>query len=351
MDLQSLAIYGALAPILFRLGKSARKRESRGTVWLMALLPSLVAGLRNVSVGIDTATYDAAFTLIERGQTEQVFGLERGFVGVCALLLRLWRSHGFLFFVFALASYGLLFFRLWQERGRLSFPWAALALYIGFYPFSLNGMRQFLAVALVVYATGYLREGKYLRFLLWVAAASLLHLSALVGLGYLGAELLFLKYFDPRRRRRVLLLCGAALAVGAVAFARLMDRYGGYLAARSSGVGLMLPGKLLLLLAAATALRRIRPEEEGYETRAWGLYYGLGLGLTSLGYFVRYGGRAGLYYSIFEVFFLGRVLRAENDSVWIVALKWLYGAMLGYQFYVSLTHGAQGEMPYRFFWQ
>ena len=26
MDLQSLAIYGALAPILFRLGKSARKR-------------------------------------------------------------------------------------------------------------------------------------------------------------------------------------------------------------------------------------------------------------------------------------------------------------------------------------
>lgn len=164
--MQSLAIYGALAPILFRLGKSARKRESRGTVWLMALLPSLVAGLRRVSVGIDTATYDAAFTLIERGQTEQVFGLERGFVGVCALLLRLWRSHGFLFFVFALASYGLLFFRLWQERGRLSFPWAALALYIGFYPFSLNGMRQFLAVALVVYATGYLREGKYLRFLL-----------------------------------------------------------------------------------------------------------------------------------------------------------------------------------------
>ena len=59
MDMQSLAIYGALAPILFLLGKSARKRESRGTVWLMALLPSLVAGLRNVSVGIDTATYDA----------------------------------------------------------------------------------------------------------------------------------------------------------------------------------------------------------------------------------------------------------------------------------------------------
>ena len=98
-------------------------------------------------------------------------------------------------------------------------------------------------------------------------------------------------------------------------------------------------------------MRRTRPEEEGYETRAWGLYYGLGLGLTSLGYFVRYGGRVGLYYSIFEAFFLGRVLRAENDSVWIVALKWLYGAMLGYQFYVSLTHGAQGEMPYRFFWQ
>ena len=45
------------------------------------------------------------------------------------------------------------------------------------------------------------------------------------------------------------------------------------------------------------------------------------------------------------------MLRAENYSVWIVALKWLYGAMLGYQFYVSLTHGAQGEMPYRFFWQ
>lgn len=196
--------------------------------------------------------------------------------GVCALLLRLWRSHGFLFFVFALASYGLLFFRLWQERGRLSFPWAALALYIGFYPFSLNGMRQFLAVALVVYATGYLREGKYLRFLLWVAAASLLHLSALVGLGYLGAELLFLKYFDPRRRRRALVLCGAALAVGAVAFARLMDRYGGYLAARSSGVGLMLPGKAPAAFGCGHGIcgapgrrRKGMRQEPGAFTTAW----------------------------------------------------------------------------------
>ncbi len=351
MDLQSLAVYGALALALFWLGKTAQRRESRGVVWLMVLLLALAAGLRSVSVGIDTATYDAAFTLIEKGRTEQIFGLETAFVGLCAALLRLWGSHQFLFFTFAFASYALLLFRLWQERAALSFSWAALALYIGFYPFSLNGLRQFLAVAVVIYATGFLRDGKYLRFLVAVALASLLHLSALVGLGYLLMEILFLKQFDRKRRGRVLLLCGAALAVGAVLYARLIERYGGYFAARVSSVGLMLLGKLLLLLAAALLLRRTQPEERGYPASAWGAYYFAGLGLTSLSYFVRYAGRAGLYYYVFEAFFLGRVFRAKNTSVWVVVFKWLYAAMLGYQFYVSLTHGAQGEMPYRFFWQ
>ncbi len=351
MDLQSLAVYGGLAAAVFALGKAAQKRESRGRVWLMVLLLALAAGLRSVSVGIDTATYDAAFTLIEKGHTEQVFGLETAFVSLCAALLRLWGNPSFLLFVFAFASYAMLLFRLWQERAALRFSWAALALYIGFYPFSLNGLRQFLAVAVVVYATGFLRDGKYFRFLVAVALASLLHLSALVGLGYLLMELLFLRHFDRKRRGRVLTLCGVALAAGAVLYARLMARYGDYFAARVSSVGLMVACKLLLLLAAALLLRRTQPEERAYPASAWGVYYFAGLGLTSLSYFVRYAGRAGLYYYVFEAFFLGRVFRAKNTGVWVVVCKWVYAALLCYQFYVSLTHGAQGEMPYRFFWQ
>jgi hypothetical protein len=104
---------------------------------------SLVAGLRAISVGIDTKTYNAAFELISNNITGSVFGIEKSFIQICKVLLSIWNNPHFLLFLFAFVSHSLILFRLWQDKEYISFSWSVLSYYILLFPFSLNGMRQF----------------------------------------------------------------------------------------------------------------------------------------------------------------------------------------------------------------
>ncbi len=352
IDAQSIVIYIGLAICVFNLGKFAEVRNKKKTVWGIVLLFSLVAGFRAVSVGIDTKTYTRLFNIIAGGKIESMYGIEQSFAYICALLLRLWSNEHFVFFALAMISHGLILFRLWEERENITFRWAALTYYVMFYAFSLNGVRQFAAVAIVVYATRFVRQGKYIRFVLGVLAAVLFHTSALVGIAYLPFEVLSLRYFGKEKKPKVVVLCVATAVALLLLAPGFLARYESFFDRQKTAVGFMLLAKTLLLVASILIIHRATGQRrDSYAVSSYRWYYFIGMTLTSLSYFFLYMGRIGMYYYIFEAFFIGYIFKVKNYSGGIILLKAAYGIILAYYLWASITHGGQGEIPYRFFWQ
>ena len=243
-NIQSVSVYVSLALLSFFLADCAERKDSRKSVWLIVISLSLIAGLRNTSVGIDTQTYFEAFDLISDGKFGEIYGIERGYIYLSAFLLRVWDNNRFLFFTYAFISHALIIFRIWSEREYISFKWSVLSYYIMFYAFSLNGMRQFLAAAIVIYATTFLKDGKYARFVLYTAIAILIHTSAFIGIAYLLFEVLFLRYFNKRRKQKAVLFFGLLCIIIFATAPIIIDRYIGYIEKTHPSVGIMVSVKI-----------------------------------------------------------------------------------------------------------
>ena len=220
-----------------------------------------------------------------------------------------------------------------------------------FFAMSLNGMRQFVAVAIVIYATNFLKEGKYFRFVLMILAATLFHLSALVGFICIIYEIPFIKNYSRKRKIILISICCVigSLALGITGY--LLNNYSGYFERQATSVGIMMLVKISMLILSLVV---IGIPVEANSRRVCGMFaafYALGIALNSLSYMFMYMGRIGLYFYVFEAFFIGWIFKVKNYSIWIVLLKLCYGLLLIYFLYDLLVSNRQGELPYRFLWQ
>lgn len=353
IDIQSIIIYISLAICTFFLGKIAEKRDDNTAVCLIVLLLSLVAGLRAVSVGIDTKTYNTVFNIVSAGTVKAMYGIEESFIYICSILLHIWDNNHFVFFVFALISNGLIVFRIWEERENVAFRWAVLTYYVMFFAFSLNGLRQFIAVGFVIYATRFVKRGEYIRFALLIAFAAAFHTSALIGIAYLSLEMLSLRYYTSKKKFKISIIFVLTVVAFLALSPEILERYANYFEWKVTSVGVMLLAKTLLLVASIFIIGQAGEQKngDGYTATSYRWYYFVGLLLTSLNYFFLYMGRIGLYFYIFEAFYIGYVFKIKNYTVEIIFLKAGYILILMYYLWSSITHGGQGELPYRFFYQ
>ena len=351
IDVQSIIVYLGLAFLSFVIAKYAELTNSRKAVWLIVILMSAVAGLRAVSVGIDTKTYDVVFDIISNGTVKSMYGIEASFIYFCSLLLHLWDNNHFLFFTFAFIVHGLVLFRIWQDREFISFRWSVFSYYIMFFPFSLNGIRQFVAVAIVFYATSFIKKGKYIKFSAFVVLAMMFHTSAIIGAIYLFFEIFFVKYFNGNRKLKVYLLTIFGSVLSCYLIYYLLNFYSGYFEERVSSFGLMMFVKFFLLLLSIGIIKRPQEREKRYVLYSYRWNYFVGLLLNSLSYLFLYMGRIGLYFYVFESIYIGYLFKSKNKTIYVVLLKVLYIMILLYYLYNNITKGPQGEVPYRFLWQ
>ena len=351
IDIQSIIIYLGLAVLGFFLAKFAEITNSKKIVWLIVLALSLIAGLRALSVGIDSKNYYRWFELIASGNHNQVFGLEVSFVYMCNILLSLWNNTNFMFFLFALLSHGLIIFSLWKNREHISFRWGVFSYYIMFFAMSLNGMRQFVAVAIVIYATNFLKDGKYIRFALMILAATLFHLSAMVGILCILYEIPFLKNYTRKRKIILITMCGIIGSLALFIIGYLLNNYGGYFDRQATSVGIMMLVKIFMLILSIVVIGIPVDKNSRRICGMFAAFYALGIALNSLSYMFMYMGRIGLYFYVFEAFFIGWIFKVKNYSIWIVLLKLCYGLLMLYFLCDLMVSNRQGELPYRFLWQ
>ena len=164
-------------------------------------------------------------------------------------------------------------------------------------------------------------------------------------------EIPFLKNYDRKRKVILITLCCAIGSFALLAAGYLLNHYSGYFERNASSVGIMMLVKIFMLILSIVVIGISMDKNDRKISKMYTLFYALGIALNSLSYMFLYMGRIGLYFYVFESFFIGRIFKVKNYTIWIVLVKLLYGLLMLYFLFDLLVSNRQGELPYRFIWQ
>lgn len=151
----------------------------RRAFFIPLLTLALFAGLRSYRVGTDTGNYVANYIdKLEPSSYKFSDDVEKGFQLFDYLLLQHTHNYAWLLLItsfFCVFSY-LKFIKKYAENYLLS---VIIYITFGFYTFFFNGLRQGIAMAIMLYAITSMLENKFWHYLLICFIASRFHISAL----------------------------------------------------------------------------------------------------------------------------------------------------------------------------
>lgn len=206
-----------------------------------AFLLIFILGLRGENVGSDTIQYRFSFEhALERGSFDDET-TEPGYQFLLKILRLIVPSADFFVFIVSFITIYLITSTLWRNRDNINI-FAAFSLYIGLFFFqSMNLMRIYLAVAILLFNFHFLIERRYKKYLIIALLTSLIHFSAL----FMVIMIFFLKVYQYSSK--VAVMSFLALLAAAVPFSLVFGdyltiaRYASYAESNESagGVGLM----------------------------------------------------------------------------------------------------------------
>lgn len=385
----------------------AAKTQSRWKIivcsFLSIMLPLLLAGLRDISIGIDTSNYHdmdrywaTASTAgsvkeymdfyLPQGYGEVLFALLVGAMGqIGSFNLFLFVVHGWILICVYIGAFRL---RKYVQ------PWLVLLLfYFAFYNHSLNVMRQYMALSIAFVFLADLLEKKYLRYCIGVVIATMFHTSGFIAVGLLVIHVILysdfrkvLPRFDPAMRNRKLFIF-VAVAMTVLLFnpaVRLLvsegilhEKYLFYTKSSFKGYNLLSTLFLLVemvpLILLKRNLKRKTPVFDFFFTTS--VVY---LILYQITAFVTYGKRIAAYCSFANLVTLALLAQGLDEKISVTTPSWLgskvitlfkfpqnfdenkkrflgmvlvIGAVVFYWAYVYVLRNASETIPYRFFFQ
>lgn len=345
-----IVIFAVLLAIL------AEKSDNKIVMIMIWLFISFIAGFRAFNVGVDTPSY---VELIKNPHYYPTKTFEVSFVLLNKVVYGLTKNISIVFFVYALLMYGLVIFRLWEMRKDISFA-VAFITYFGLCYFqSLNGLRQYVAVSIVFFASRYLFKGKYYVYLLFVLLAFTFHKSAIIGLMCFAGELICWKDIERKKRRYLLVLMGIGVCSIPFVIDPLMERYGHYFQEVVINSGLKVLELLIIYLISLLYLYDCKKRHvvltdrfNHHFLKSTQIYYIMATGLWAVGYFYMFMDRIAWYFLPFVGVYFGVMMKEKRiRSIISLAMKTVIFVFVAYVLftYIFLSNGPMHH-PYHFVW-
>lgn len=233
------------------------------------LIPCLIAGLRDSTVGTDVLVYVEPLFLEARASdtfrdfyassivkadswwaNTPVSEIEIGFSALCYVIAKVFNSMPLLLFIIQALTVipiykGLRAFSSTQP------VWLGMTVYyLMFYNQTLNMMRQWIAMAFLYYGFQFLRSKEYRKYFLIMVFAALFHNSAILGVGVIFIHQLVTRENSLNNKvvAFLLILIGVVMILSLEFFAKLMTmlgiRYGNYI----TGELMLMPNQILYRL-------------------------------------------------------------------------------------------------------
>lgn len=330
----------------------AEWKDSRVGMFICALLLALYSGLRGPSVGIDTVQYYFFYDQIVKG--DPVFGVEESFLNFCDFLQNFSTDPALLIFFMSFITNILIIARLWTCR-RMGTFWVMVAIYIaGYYPETMNVMRQFFAIALIFFGSYFLEKKSPLLFLPFLIFAIKMHTSSIVGVIFL-----FLYFWNKDGEKKLtkkiilLSLIVPTIYIGSSKIKDAYEIYSRYFETVKQNFGFMIIYKIFALsiitYVSKFGLVRYGSEIVGkvkLNGEIFALYL-VGLVLCSLGMFFPYIDRIGLYFLMYEMLFWGWAIKANEMSIVYRIFCYIF---VVYLFVMNLITDGHHIFPYVTIW-
>lgn len=150
----------------------------RNVVWFNIFILSLINGLRDISIGIDTSNYYDIWNWISQGVGDYI---EPGWYWLTKIIQYLGGSYNFFLWVIATMT----FIPIGYAGKKVGYNPSLILLFyylITFYLQSFNVMRQILAISFVLLGYLNLANANKKRYFIWVCIAFLFHYSSIVAL-------------------------------------------------------------------------------------------------------------------------------------------------------------------------
>ena len=167
-----------------------RKRRNIGFIFfsvLAILCGSALAGVRASTVGTDVMTYgNYIFRLAESSDSPvNLFVKQGSIIEPLYLLLnfvvsRFTRDVHWMYFILQFISLSLAYVAIARNKDNDNISLSLMVYYLTFYAFSLNGLRQSVAMSLLLFAYQYIYEDNFRKFILVILIAAGFHYSAIL---------------------------------------------------------------------------------------------------------------------------------------------------------------------------
>ena len=360
----------AISLVFMRWAYSAKTRNA--FIWLSflsILIPTLLAGMRGITVGIDTSNYYVR--VWERAERTESLG---AFISLYVLERRIWIEPLYMLlagviekvtgdyqiFLFCIHSIiiSCIYIGAYRLRHHANPVFILLLFYFLYYNYSLNISREFIAISIVFAAFKDIEDRKYVRYYIFVAIASMFHIVGI--LGVIPALINYLLFPSQKNiqvsfnRRLLVVVFLVALGFGTLPLLRyvlnvgiLSSHYSTYVENSKS-----IPGSIIILLIAETVLLlfswktyRANNKEEGAELLF--ICSGVFLILYLIAPYISYGKRLAQFFSIINITTLGMITKSfqiKSNKTIIIAAVVLFVFVYWLYFYMYLN-GSQ-TMPY-----
>lgn len=188
--------------------KSDKKRIGIICSIFAILIPSIIAGLRNTSVGMDVKAYTTKLYDISR-ETDSIFKflniswVEIGYSTFVYIISVIFKDIHWVLFFTELIMCTFLYLTAYEKRNVIHMHWIMFVYFCIFYNTSLSLMRQGISIFITMYALTQMEKKKYVKTLLLFLLATSFHSSNIVTIPmYI---ILYLSSRDIKKEKKILI--------------------------------------------------------------------------------------------------------------------------------------------------
>ncbi|MFV8291714.1 EpsG family protein [Aerococcus viridans] len=288
-------------------------KKSKNKIFIIFVTMQLItlSALRDFSVGADTATYAVRYNIISNtswsnlSNISDMLDFEMGYIYFNKLLTEINSNPQFLFLVTSIIIYSLLGMFI-HENSKIPVISYFVFLSMGYWGNSLNALRQYIAISIILLALNSLIKQNSLIFILLVAFASLFHTSALVFLIiYPISKIKIGKVYYTSLI--FLLLISSVFSTSITRFAISMFKYEDLLSylGKGSGIGML---SLLIVIAIIAQIYTFKSSNENGNLDLFIKILHIGIILNVLAMYFSLFGRLMLYFTIVLIIIIPNVI-------------------------------------------
>ncbi len=335
-------------------GKENLEKADKAFLWVGSVILALLTGLRHSVTGSDTSGYIAGFKQFRKLPWSSVIDDSHDYYEIgyrCLIkIIGYITNHENVFFTILALFFAYSLGKFITKNSKNRFLSLMLYFTVGAFSFQITGVRQSLAMAILLFSFEYIKERKLVKFLITVVIASLFHQSAIAII-----PMYFLAYVKMNLISFSLFLLGGSIGCVyasslMVLFQKIFDKYEVYSATGFEGGAFFVV--LMYIITIVVSYMFMNSLEKQYKHNVF--FFNMtfvSLLLYILRYFVTIAERVGFYYQFAFIILLPNVIEAIPDNKTRRTVRTCALILACLLFAYRSIRAASPEFRYYFFWQ